>query len=225
MDRLAISFDSNSIHNPFDFLTRSIQLSFGSEFECRFGGGQIGNSFPTAWIEQATSFEYDPEYINPNSTRVISCDPAFDSSNFGVLVSEYRNGRIAVLLAEEHDKETSEDMADYVAFLYHKFSPVRKIYFDGSQIAWGQSLIKRLPEVRQNPNFNQDIEMYKQNHCNPKINMTVWPVTATETMNKQMLLFVREYLQKGYIMIHPKFNKLIMALYTTTDEEGHLKKQ
>jgi hypothetical protein len=141
-----------------------------------------------------------------------------------VLVSEYRNGRIAILLAEEHSKETSEDMASYVAYLYQHYSPVRKIYFDGSQIAWGQSLIRLLPELRQNPNYNQDIEMYKQNKCSSELNMTVWPVTFTEATNKQMLNTVREYLRQGFIMIDKRFDILIQALHTCTDQEGHVSK-
>src|SRR5207245_2055209 len=149
---------NEGMYTPEEITQAQSSPSFSREMEIKFLG-MIGNSFSTSWIAQATSFQYDPDFINPDSTRVISCDPALGgSSNFGILVTEYRDGRIAVLLAEEHSKETAEDMADYVSFLYHKFYPVRKIYFDGSQIAWGQSLIKRLPELRQNPNYQADID-------------------------------------------------------------------
>jgi hypothetical protein len=156
------------------------------ELLCRFSN-LSGSTFQTRDIERAQQYDYNPDYINPSSSRIIACDPAWASSSFGIVVTEARNGRIAVLLAEEHARETTENMADYVASLYHKYSPVFKIFFDGSQIDWGRSLVQRLPELHQSVDFDKDKQMYKNNKCDPELNMVCWPVTATETTNKSML--------------------------------------
>jgi hypothetical protein len=193
------------------------------ELLCRFSN-LTGSTFQTADIERACAYVYDPDYINPSSSRVIACDPAWASSSFGLCVTEARNGRIAVLLAEEHDRQTTENMASYVASLYRKYYPVSKIFFDGSQIDWGRSLVQRLPECHQSVDFDKDKQMYKNNKCEPEINMTIWPVTATETTNKAMLSSVKEYLSEGSIMIDKRFTKLLNSLYTCTDEEGRLLK-
>ena len=146
------------------------------------------------------------------------------SSSFGIIITEARNGKIAVLLAEEYSKDTTENMSDYVAFLYHKYYPVSKIFFDGSQIDWGRSLVQRLPELHQSTDFDKDKLMYKNNKCDPELNMICWPIIATETTNKAMLSSVKQYLSEGDLMIDKRFTLLLNALHTATDEEGHLQK-
>jgi hypothetical protein len=193
------------------------------ELLCHFSQGG-SSTFLTKDIERAQSYQFDPDYINPSSTRIIACDHVWASSNFGITVTEARNGRIAVLLAEEHSKETTEQRATYVASLHSKFYPVHKIFFDGSQIDCGKSLVQRLPELHQSVAFDKDKEMYKRNKCDPELNMVCWPVTATETSNKAMLSSVKEYLAEGNIIIDKRFTLLLNALYTATDEEGHLLK-
>jgi hypothetical protein len=115
-------------------------------------------------------------------------------------------------------------MTQQRTWLYRKYQPVSKIYFDGSQIDWGRSLVQRLPELRQSVDFEKDKQLYKNNNCDPELNMVVWPLTATETTNKLMLSSVKEYLSEGSIMIDKRFTLLLIALHTCQDQEGHLLK-
>ena len=39
-----------------------------------------------------------------------------------------------------------------------------------------------------------------------------------------MLSHIRSLLEGGYIMIHPKFEKLLLALHTCVDKEGRVDK-
>ena len=59
----------------------------------------MGNTFRTEEILKVQSFSYDPNLITDGNMRVISADPSWGSSSTGILVSEFRDGRVAILFA------------------------------------------------------------------------------------------------------------------------------
>jgi hypothetical protein len=46
------------------------------------------------------------------------------TTDFGIVVTDERDGRVCVLLAEEYEHSTSEDMLSYVHSLMNKYAPV-----------------------------------------------------------------------------------------------------
>ena len=74
----------------------------------------MGTTFKTDDILKAQSFSYNPDEIPAGNYRVISVDPAWGSSNTGILVSEFRDSRVAILFAEEYPHETPENMVDLI---------------------------------------------------------------------------------------------------------------
>jgi hypothetical protein len=52
----------------------------------------------------------------------------------------------------------------------------------------------------------------------------VVPVNFSQK-HKQMLMHTKKILEKGYLVINPKFDKLITSLRTAVDNEGVLDKE
>jgi hypothetical protein len=199
--------------------------SANRELLCRFSN-LTGSTFRTEDIERAQSFEYNPDLIPAENYRVISCDPSWGSSNFGMVVTEQRDQRIAILFAEEYGHETSENMVDLVYNLYQKYYPIFRINVDSSQISFIKSLKQALmSELKEDPDNERAIKMYKDNKCNWRINMVIQPVYFNEENNKAMLSHVRMCLENGWLMIDKRFTKLLTSLHTCIDQEGRVSKQ
>jgi Terminase RNaseH-like domain len=116
-------------------------------------------------------------------------------------------------------------MVDLIRELYYKYSPIEKIFVDGSQISFIKSLkIALYNELREETDYQQQIKMYKDSNCDYTLNMKILPVTFTADSSKAMLSALRSLLERGYIMIHPRFEKLILALHTCVDKEGRVDK-
>jgi hypothetical protein len=54
--------------------------------------------------------------------------------------------------------------------------------------------------------------------------MKILPVTFTANSSKAMLSHLGSLLEGGYIMIHPRFKKLLLSLHTCVDREGRVDK-
>jgi hypothetical protein len=54
--------------------------------------------------------------------------------------------------------------------------------------------------------------------------MKILPVTFTSESSKAMLSHLRSLLEGGYIMIHLKFEKLLLGIHTCVDKEGRVDK-
>lgn len=215
---------NNKMYTDLDIKKSKMSSSFQREMELRFVNKQ-GNTFLNSWIEKAKSFDYDPDLIPPQTSRIIACDPAWGSSAFGVVVTDFRDGKVCVLHADEYPNETAENMVDLVSDLYYKYAPVAKIFVDGSQISFIKSLkIALYNELREETDYQQQIKRYKDNNCDYTLNMKILPVTFTADSSKAMLSYVRSLLEEGYIMIHPRFEKLLLAFHTCVDKEGRVDK-
>jgi hypothetical protein len=92
---------NNKIYTDVDISKSRMSSSWSREMELRFVN-EMGNTFLTFRIKKAKSFDYDPDPIPPQSSRIISCDPAWGSSSFAVVVTDFRDGKICVLRADEY---------------------------------------------------------------------------------------------------------------------------
>jgi hypothetical protein len=199
--------------------------SFDREYNLKYLGRQ-GTTFRTADIEIAQSFTYDPDLIPTGNSRVIGIDPAWGSSTTGIVVTEFRDGRVAVLYAEEFPHATSENMIDLVCDLYHKYYPIYRINVDSSQISFIKSLKQALmSELREDVDYERQIKMFTDNHCDWRNNLQLQPVYFNTKNNQNMLSHTRTFLENGWLAIDKRFTKLIISLHTATDTDGKLDKQ
>ena len=70
----------------------------------------------------------------------------------------------------------------------------------------------------------KQIQRYRDNNCDYTLNMKILPVTFTADSSKAMLSRLRSLLEGGYIMINPKFEKLLISTHTCVDKEGRVDK-
>jgi hypothetical protein len=108
--------------------------SFEREYNLKYLG-RIGNVFHTKDIEAAIGKgkKYDRDDINPYysfTSRSMGIDPAYGSSAFGIVVTQWVDHIVQILYAEEYHRPDYNEMLSVVYGLMSKYD-VDKVYIDG----------------------------------------------------------------------------------------------
>ena len=201
--------------------------SFEREYNLKYLG-LIGNTFHTRAIEEAVE---KGKLYNPNTPvmlagKAMGIDPAWGSSAFGVVIIQWVDGQVQILHAEEYLRPDYNEMLDITWNLIWKYN-LTKIYVDGANPAVIRSLKQRMGE-----NSDYEIELsgytgdYGKEYAQDLIKKSwkVVPINFSQE-HKQMLMHTKMILEKGYLVVNPKFNKLITSLRTAVDNEGALDKE
>jgi hypothetical protein len=97
---------------------------------------------------------------------------------------------------------------------------VNKVYVDAANPAIITGLKRELGE---RTDYEEQIAYLKKHHTDPKYWMQVLPVSFNSE-HKEMLGNTKLFLEKGFVAIHPCFNKLITSLRTAIEQDGVLDK-
>jgi hypothetical protein len=103
--------------------------SFEREYNLKYLG-RIGNVFHTKDIEAALEKgrKYDPDVFGSSfhyfTSRSMGIDPAYGSSAFGIVVTQWMDGVVQVLYAEEYHKPDYNEMLDTVYKLMREYHVV-----------------------------------------------------------------------------------------------------
>jgi hypothetical protein len=152
-------------------------------------------------------------------------DPAWGSSAFGIVVTQWIDNHIQILHAEEYHRPDYNEMLSVVYGLMSKYQ-VDKVYIDGAN----PSFIKSLKlQIGEDAEYDKVIARYKSEGLgdNWGENMRVVPVNFNSE-HKAMLGHCKMILENdgGRIAINPdRFDKLITALRTAVDNDGTLDKE
>jgi Terminase RNaseH-like domain len=152
-------------------------------------------------------------------------DPAWGSSAFGIVVTQWVDDHIQILYAEEYHRPDYNEMLSNVYGLMSKYD-VDKVYIDGAN----PSFIKSLKlQIGEDPDYDKVIARYRSEKLenNWSQNMKIVPVNFNSE-HKAMLGHCKMILENdgGRIAINPdRFDKLITALRTAIDIDGILDKQ
>ena len=152
----------------------------------------------------------NPVAMSPKSMGI---DPAYGSSSFGIVVTQFVDGQVQIVHAEEYKRPDFNEMLEKAWDLIVKFT-VQKIYIDGANPSFIKSLKMQWGE-------RPDYENVKKEH---KQFMRVEPVNFNQE-HKEMLGHCKMLLEKGYFAINPAFDKLITSLRTAVAEENTLDKE
>ena len=172
--------------------------------------------------------KYNPDNFNPYysfTSRSMGIDPAYGSSAFGIVVTEWADGIIQIMHAEEYHRPGYNEMLSLVYGLISKYQ-IDKVYIDGAN----HSFIKSLKlQIGEDADYDKVIARYKSEGLgdNWSENMKIVPVNFNKE-HKAMLGHCKMILEKdgGRIAINPdKFDKLITALRTAVDNDGTLDKE
>jgi hypothetical protein len=200
--------------------------SFEREYNLKYLG-KIGNVFHTKDIEAAIEKgrKYNPDVIFPFSSKSMGIDPAYGSSVFGIVVTQWIDNHIQILHAEEYHRPDYNEMLSTVYGLMSKYD-VDKVYIDGAN----PSFIKSLKlQIGEDADYDKVLARYRSEGLgnNWSENMKVVPVNFNKE-HKAMLGHCKMILEQepGKIAINPdKFDKLITALRTAVDIDGILDKE
>jgi hypothetical protein len=193
--------------------------------------GIIGNVFHTKDIEAAIEKgrKYSPDAVSPMSSKSMGIDPAWGSSAFGIVVTQWADGgTIQILHADEYRRPDYNKMLSVVYRLMSKYD-VDKVYVDGANPSFIRSLKLQIGEES---DYDKVIARYRSEKLgigssNWSQNMRIVPVNFN-TEHKAMLGHCKMLLESegGRIAIDPdRFDKLITALRTAVDNDGTLHKE
>jgi hypothetical protein len=101
------------IYSPEEIENAKLSPSFPREYQLQYQG-LIGNVFSTQSIENACKIEYNPDNINSNAKKNIALDPGFGSSNFAIVATQFVDGKIQVIYAEEYERPNFAAMINRV---------------------------------------------------------------------------------------------------------------
>jgi hypothetical protein len=151
-------------------------------------------------------------------------DPAYGSSAFGIVVTQWVDGIVQILHAEECHRPDYNEMLSTVYELMSKYN-VDKVCIDGAN----PSFIKSLKlQIGEDPDYDKVIARYKSEKLGDGTkDMRIVPVNFNSE-HKAMLGHCKMILENdgGRIAINPdRFDKLITALRTAADNDGTLDKE
>jgi hypothetical protein len=204
--------------------------SFEREYNLKYLG-RIGNVFHTKDIEAAIEKgrKYNPDDFNQFyfTSRSMGIDPAWGSSAFGIVVTQWVDNHIQILHAEEYQRPDYNEMLSIVYSLMSKYD-VDKVYIDGANPSFIRSLKLQIGE---DADYDKVIARYRSEGWGDKDGwsqgMRIVPVNFNKE-HKPMLGHCKMIFESegGRIAINSdKFDKLITALRTAVDKDGTLDKE
>ena len=161
------------------------------------------------------------------TSRSMGIDPAWGSSAFGIVVTQWMDNHIQILYAEEYHRPDYDEMLSVVYGLMSKYQ-VDKVYIDGAN----PSFIKSLKiQIGEDADYDKVIARYRSEGLGDNWGefMRIVPVNFNKE-HKAMLGHCNMILEDEgggrRIAINPdKFDKLITALRTAIDNDGLLDKE
>jgi hypothetical protein len=122
--------------------------SFEREYNFKYLG-RIGNVFHTKDIEAAIEKgrKYNPDVIGSSyfTSESMGIDPAYGSSAFGIVVTQWVDGVVQILHADEYQRPDYNEMLSNVYRLMNKYD-VDKVYIDGGNPSFIKSLKLQIGE-------------------------------------------------------------------------------
>jgi hypothetical protein len=124
--------------------------SFEREYNLKYLG-RIGNVFHTKDIEAAIEKgrKYNPDNALNTirfTSRSMGIDPAYGSSAFGIVSTEWVDDHIRVLYADEYHRPDYNEMLAVVCGLMSKYD-INKVYIDGANPSFIKSLKLQIGEL------------------------------------------------------------------------------
>ncbi|MFL6469733.1 MAG: hypothetical protein ACJ71H_02665 [Nitrososphaeraceae archaeon] len=184
-------------------------------------------SFADAIFAFSITFMAWPDTFNRVylTSRSMGIDPAYGSSAFGIVVTQWVDNHIQILHAEEYHRPDYNEMLSTVYRLMSRYD-VDKVYIDGAN----PSFIKSLKlQIGEDTDYDKVIARYRSEKLgnNWSQDMKIVPVNFNGE-HKAMLGHCKMIMENdgGRIAINPdRFDKLITALRTAVDNDGVLDKE
>ena len=190
-----------------------ISPSFEREYSLKYSG-LIGNTFSTQSIEDVQKIEYNYSIFNQNAKHSCGLNPGFGSSKFGIVVTEYSDGIIKVMYADDFERASFQSMIDKVWEIKQKCGLLSNIYVDAANSEVIDAIKREFGEDTNWSYIREKMAYYKKNNLYLENIMQTIPV-AFSVEGKHMLQHARRLMEetdeegKSLIAIHPNFSEAI----------------
>jgi hypothetical protein len=202
MKQMDYTIGVNKVFRPEDIETAKKSPSFEREYNLKYGFG-TGDIYEG--IESCLE-EYDLSIIGGRG----GCygDPAFGSSNFGVLGAEIRDGLVYVTEANEFPRPSPSAMLDVMEDMAHRYNSNCKI--DGAHPGFIRDL-----EERGIPALPINFGLQIRDHESANI----------QSLRSKMAINSAQMVKNGKVRIHPNHTKLIAQMRAAQfDKKGGIDK-
>ena len=199
--------------------------SFEREYNLKYIGQQ-GNVFSHESIQKAIESGLELEKIRDGIIfleydKSMGIDAGFGSSKFGIVVTQLTWGHAEVVFADEYERPNFGDMIQKIITIRQNYG-VDKLFVDAANPEIIRSLKRAFDEPENYEDQLTRIESKKLGH--PVFHMDVLPVSFNAE-HKEMLSHTKLMLDRERVAIHPRYNKLLVALRTAVATDGLLDKQ
>tara|TARA_R110000765_G_scaffold146168_1_gene248507 strand:- start:3 stop:809 length:807 start_codon:yes stop_codon:yes gene_type:complete len=202
MKQMDYTIGVNKVFRPEDIETAKKSPSFEREYNLKYGFG-TGDIYEGI---EACLAEYDLSVIGGRG----GCygDPAFGSSNFGVLGAEIRDGFVYVTEANEFPRPSPSAMLDVMEDMAHRYNSNCKI--DSAHPGFIRDLEERgIPALP--INFGLQIRDHES--------------ANTQSLRSKMTINSAQMVKNGMVRIHPNHTKLIAQMRAAQfDKKGGIDK-
>ena len=133
---LDYTYGLDKIYTREEIEKAKISPSFEQEYNLKYLGG-IGNVFHTKDIDVAIEKGklYDPNFLTHFAKKCMGINPAYGSSSFGIVITQFVDGQVQILHAEEYKRPDFNEMLSKAWDLLVKYSGTKNIH------RWCQSFL------------------------------------------------------------------------------------
>lgn len=139
--------------------------------------GLFGNVFSKQSIESCQKIRYNQSQINQNAKKTIGVDAGFGSSKFAIVVTQFVDGKIQVIFAEEYDRPNFQAMINRIWEIKQKCGYVSNIYVDAANPEIWESLKREFNEPYDNQYVRDQFAYCKKYNLHIEDRMIVVPVS------------------------------------------------
>ena len=203
MKHLDYTVGLNKVFHPENVRVAKLSPSFGREYQLQYGMG-LGDVYENL---DAVIEEYDLNIIGGRSG--VYGDPAFGSSNFGVLGAEIRDGTLYITEANEYPRPSPSAMLEVMEDMAHRYNSNCKI--DSAHPGFIRDLEERgIPALP--INFGLQIRDHES--------------ANVQSLRSKMAINSAQMVKMGKVRIHPSHTKLISQLRSAQfDKRGGINKE
>ena len=203
--------------------------SFPREYELQYLG-LIGNVFSQLSIENCQKIAYSPDNINQNAKKSIGVDAGFGSSKFAIVVTQFVDGKIQVIFAEEYERPNFAAMINRIWEIKQQCGYISNIYVhDANPEVW-ESLKREFDERYDNQYVRDQFAYCRKYNLHIEDRVIVVPVPfsvegAKMLQHTKWLMEETEEDGSSLIAIDNRFDKLLTSLRTAVANEYKLDKE
>jgi hypothetical protein len=192
--------------------------------------GLTGNVFSQTSIENATKIQYNPSQINQNAKKSFGVDAGFGSSKFAIVVTQFVDGKIQVIFAEEYERPNFAAMINRIWEIKQQCGYISNIYTDAANPEIWESLKREFDERYDNQYVRDQFAYCKKYNLHIEDRMIVVPVPfsvegAHMLQHARWLMEDRDEDGSSLIAIDKRFDKLLTGLRTAAANEYKLDKE